>query len=104
MKLISFFSRVAIVCNVAFVIFAFLSYYQKTEPAGTGKDSVQVISWFKNTVIILGVSAIVINLILCLVYAIMIVAGRQRLLPKNLVILNFLFFLFQLYFYFFRNH
>lgn len=103
MKVISFFSRVAVVCNIAFILFAFVSTYQAGKPA-VENNGVMVVSYFKNMIIVLGVSAIIINLLICLVYAGVIIAGKQRLLPKNLVLVNFLFFIFQIYYYFFRNH
>ncbi|CAN5176182.1 hypothetical protein BH20BAC1_BH20BAC1_03930 [soil metagenome] len=102
MKLISFFSRVAIVCNIAFLLFAFIAAYQAGEAGSAAGEAVRGLSYFKNVIIILGISAIVINLIMCMVYAAVIIMGRQRILPKNLVILNFLFFLLQVFYYFFR--
>ena len=103
MKLIAFFSRVALVCNIAFLLFAFIAAYQSgdTNSAAT-TGGISGLSYFKNVIIILGVSAIIVNLIMCMVYAVVIIVGRQRILPKNLVIVNFLFFLLQLFYYFFR--
>ncbi len=101
MKVISFFSRVAVVCNIAFVVFAFVSTYQAGKPSVENNNGVMAVSYFKNMIIILGVSAIIINLLMCLVYAGAIIAGKQRLLPKNLVLVNFLFFIFQIFYYFF---
>jgi hypothetical protein len=50
----------------------------------------------------LGISAIIINLLMCIVYSVIVIIGRQQLLPKWLVIVNFLFLILQFLYFFFR--
>lgn len=103
MKVLSFFSRFAVVCNVAFVLFIFFSRLEAQKHATRGRDVAVAVPFFKDLIITLGVLAIIVNLIMCIVYAIVIVLGKQRILPKTLVIINFLFFIFQVFYFFFRQ-
>ena len=103
MKVLSFFSRFAVVCNVAFLLFIFFSRLEAQKHVTPGRDTAVAVPFFKDLIITLGISAIIVNLIMCIVYAIVIVLGRQRILPKSLVIINFLFFIFQVFYFFFRQ-
>ncbi|MEO8110980.1 MAG: hypothetical protein ABI594_13140 [Ginsengibacter sp.] len=103
MKVLAFFSRFAIVCNVAFLLFIFFSRLEAHKHVTQGKDVAVAVPFFKDLIITLGVLAIIVNLIMCIVYAIVIVLGRQRILPRTLVIINFLFFIFQVFYFFFRQ-
>lgn len=103
MKVLSFFSRFAVICNVAFILFIFFSRLEAQKHAEHARDAVAAVPFFKDLVITLGILAIIINLIMCIVYAVVIVLGKQRILLKSLVIINFLFFIFQVFYFFFRQ-
>ncbi|MEO6219897.1 MAG: hypothetical protein ABIO81_05680 [Ginsengibacter sp.] len=103
MKVIAFFSRFAVICNVAFLLFICFSKLEAQKPVIPGRDNVVAVPFFKDLIITLGISAILINLIMCIVYVVIVVIGRQRILPKWLVIANFLFFIFQVFYFFFRQ-
>ena len=102
MKVISFFSRFAIVCNIAFLLFIFFSKLEAQKPVTNSHDTVVEVPFLKDVVITLGISAIIINLIMCIVYALIVVMGRQRIIPKWLATVNALFFIFQVFYFFFR--
>ena len=101
MKVLSFFSKFTVICNIAFILFAILNKLETTTSAPLGNDVADKIPFFKNTIITLGFSAIVINLVMCMTYAIIVIIGKQRLLPKWLVAFNFIMLIFQFYFFFF---
>jgi len=61
---------------------------------------ITAIPFLKNIIIILGVSAIIINLIMCIAYLIALLSQKYFLIPKWLAAVNFAFFLMQLYFFF----
>ncbi|MDQ6763849.1 MAG: hypothetical protein M3015_14645 [Bacteroidota bacterium] len=103
MKVLSFFSRFAVVCNMAFILFIFFSRLEAQKHATHARDTVAAVPFLKDLIITLGILAIIINLLMCLVYAVVIVLGKQRLLPRTLVIINFLFFIFQIFYFFFRQ-
>ena len=102
MKVISFFSRFAVICNIAFLLFIFFSKLEANKTVTQGRDTVVAVPFFKDIIITLGILAIIINLLMCIVYAVMVVMGRERIIPKWLAIVNFLFFIFQVFYFFFR--
>jgi hypothetical protein len=102
MKVIAFFSRLTIICNIAFLLFIFLARMEAQQPVTQKPDAVVAVSYLKDVIITLGVAAIMINLIMCVFYAVLIIVGRQRLLPKWLAMINILFLIFQCIYFFYR--
>lgn len=100
MKVVSFFSRFTLICNIAFILFVTFSKLEARKPVTHSSDTVEMIPYFKNVVITLGFSAIVINLIMCIVYSIIVIIGKQYLLPKWLAAINFAFLILEFYFFF----
>jgi len=68
--------------------------------AVTTSAGILPLPFFKDLVIILGFSAIVINFLTCLVYAVVLITKRALPLPKWLPPANFIFLLIQFYFFF----
>jgi len=101
MKLISFFSRFTFICNVCFLLFLLFNKLEAKKPAVAGNDSVLRIPFFKDLIIILGFSAIIINMIMCLVYLITILMKKSFLLPKWIAGINFIFLFVEFYFFLF---
>ena len=102
MKVISFLSRFTLICNIAFILFIFFSKIEAKKPVSHGRDIVDTIPFFKSLVITLGFSAIIINLLMCIVYAIIIIIGKRSILSKWLTAVNFVFLIFQFCYFFFR--
>ncbi len=102
MKVVSFFSRFAIVCNIAFLLFIFLGKMEARKPVTGETGRVVAVSYVKDIVITLGVAAIIINILLCTVYAVLIIIGKQKLIPKSLAIVNCLFLILQFLYFFYR--
>ncbi len=87
MSKLFFFSRVALLCNVCFLITFFIRYVPRL------KDG-----FFLSTIIIVGlVLSIVINALVNLFYLAVTVANKAVIhyVPLWLVLTNFLFFVFQ---------
>ena len=87
MAKLSFFSRLAFLCNICFLVTFIIRYVPAL------KDGI-----FVSTIIVIGlVMAIVINVIINLFYLLIIVADKpiSHYVPLWLVIINFLFFVFQ---------
>lgn len=102
MKIISFFSRFTFICNIAFLLFIIFSRFDSNKTStGSGNNVVDTIPFLKNLVITLGFSAIVINLLMCLVYGIVLGMSKKYLLTKWLPWINFAFLIVQFYFFFF---
>jgi hypothetical protein len=82
-----FFSRVAILCNICFLV-TFLIRYVPAFKEG----------FFISTIIIIGlVMSIVINVVINLFYLLIVLADKpiSHYVPPWLVVINFLFFVFQ---------
>jgi hypothetical protein len=70
------------------------------KPAVAAPDAVLPLPFFKDLIIILGFSAIIINLVMCIVYAVVLVTKKVLPLPKWLAPVNFIFLLVEFYFFF----
>jgi len=101
MKVISFFSRFAFICNIAFLLFVFFSKMEAKKPVTQGRDTVEAVPFFKDIIITLGFSAIVINLLICLVYTVLVISRKPFYIPKWLAIINFIFLVLQFIYFFF---
>lgn len=101
MKLISFFSRFTFICNLCFLLFIIFSGLEAKKPAIGAPGTVVVLPFFKDLVIILGFSAIVINLLMCITYLLVVLLRKMALLPKWISILNVVFLLLEFYYFFF---
>ena len=100
MKLISFLSKFTFICNLCFLIFVVLNRIDAKKQVAGVSGTVIAFPFFKDLVIILGVSAIIINLAMCLVYLVTILTEKSFLLPKWIAITNFIFLIVQVYFFF----
>jgi hypothetical protein len=72
---------------------------QKHEKVGS--DKVITVPFVENIIVVLGFSAIIINLLMNLVYFILLVTGKLKSIPGWLVIINFIFLLLQIFYFFF---
>jgi len=67
----------------------------------TGGDGIVIgLSFVKELIVILGFTAIIINLIAVIIYFIFLLSGKLKQLPTWLVLTNFLFLLLQFYYFF----
>lgn len=99
MKIIKFLSRFTLICNVCFLIFAVANLIQ-TETSGLQTKAIPDIPILKEVIITLGMFAIFINTILCLIYCILLVKGSMKKMKIWLPVTNFIFLLVQFYFFF----
>jgi hypothetical protein len=100
MKTVSFFSKFTFICNIAFVVFVFFNLAGAHQQGSSANTALETIPFLKEVIIILGFSAIVINLLMCIVYLIIIFTKKNLPLPKWLTIVNFIFLPVQFYFFF----
>ncbi|MEO9020737.1 MAG: hypothetical protein ABI237_12390 [Ginsengibacter sp.] len=103
MKPVSFFSKFTFLCNIAFLLFLFFNKIEAKKPPTVGTEALGAIPFFKDLIIILGFSAIVINLIMCFIYLVFIIAKKTLPMPQWLTIVNLIFLPVQFYFFFFYN-
>jgi hypothetical protein len=102
MKLISFLSRLAVICNIAFVAFVVLSKVEAAKPVIPNSGVVTAVSYVNDLIITLGISAIFLNLILAIIYLVLVVSGKLVLIPKWMALINTFFLFSQMIYFFFR--
>ena len=100
MRAILFFSRFTFLCNIAFLLFIFFSWKEAGKPLTGSRDTVISLPFLKETIIVLGFSAIVINLAMNVTYLTCILSGKLKLLRGWLAAANALFLLIQFYYFF----
>src|ERR1700712_1269410 len=101
MKIVLFLSRVTLICNVAFLLFIFFKWRELKNPVHATGDKVLAVPLLKELIITLGFTAIIINLIMNIIYLFILISGRIKQLPRWLTVTNGLFFLLQLYYFFY---
>jgi energy-converting hydrogenase Eha subunit A len=100
MRKILFLSRLTLICNIAFALFVFFQWLEIRKPADVSGDRVVNFPFFKDLIITLGFTAIFINLIMNIIYFILLLSRKTNLLPKWLIVFNFIFLLLQIYYFF----
>lgn len=100
MKAVNFFSRFTFICNIAFLLFVFLRWLELRKHAAAVSDKLITVPYVENTIIVLGVSAIVINLIMNIFYFIFLVRGKINQLTLWIVLVNFIFLILQVAYFF----
>ena len=101
MRLFNFLLRFTFLCNIAFLLFVFFRWLEMKKPVNGGGDKLVAVPFFKDLVITLGVSAIVINLLMNVFYVLFLVRGKSNNIPVWLPLINFLFLLVQVIYFFF---
>src|SRR4029077_18174270 len=101
MKIFNFLSRFTVICNIAFILFVFFRWLEMKKPVKGGADRVVAIPFIKEVIIVLGVSAIVINLLMIAFFLGRLMRNKTAGISMALVLINFLFFIVQVYYFFF---
>src|SRR6188472_3316447 len=101
MKLISFFSRFTFICNICFLLFVIFSKLEATKDATGTPGTLVSLPFLKDLIVILGFSAIVINLVMCIIYVIIFAVKKIVVLPVWVSIVNVCFLIFEFYYFFF---
>jgi hypothetical protein len=88
MRLFSFLAKFTFICNIAFLLDVI-----------TVTDRFVTVSFLKDILVILGISALVINSLMNIFYLIFLFMGKGKSIPAWLAVANFLFLIAE-YFYF----
>ena len=94
------FSRITFLCNISFLLFIILRYVETSAKDEKGNDNLVQLPFVTGTLVILGQLAVFINFIFCLVVLAMLILKRVQPVPRWLVMVNVLFFLVQVFFFF----
>ena len=101
MKIVRFLSRVAFICNISFLLFIIFRWMEVGKPEPQASEALQSVPLFKDIIITLGIIAIVLNIGLAIIYLIFLFSGKISRVPRWLVLINILFLLVQVYYFFF---
>ena len=95
MRLFKFLLKFTFICNIAFVLFVYFRWLENRKSVKGSGDQLVSLPIFKDLVITLGVSAIVINLLMNVFCVLFLVRGRAKNIPVWLPLINFLFLVVQ---------
>lgn len=94
------FSKLTFICNISFILFIVLRYIDINNKKVKVDDNLSPLPFLTGSLVVLGQLAIFINIIFCVIAAILIISKRMKQIPQWLVVTNFIMLLFQ-FFYFF---
>ncbi|HUS02798.1 MAG TPA: hypothetical protein VMY77_13770 [Chitinophagaceae bacterium] len=101
MRLFRFLSKFTFICNIAFLLFVFFRWMELKKPViGTG-DRVVAVPYFKDLIITLGICAIIINGLMNIFYLLFLLRGKMKNMPVWLPVINFIFLILQIFYFFF---
>ena len=95
-----FFSKIAFICNLGFLVFIILGYIELNNNKNNNSAPIFPLPFVEGTLVVLGQFAIFVNLLFCLMAFIMLVSKRPMLIPTWLIIFNFTFLFAQVYYFF----
>lgn len=101
MRVFNFLSKFAFICNIAFLLFVFFRWMELKKTVAASADKVIDVPFFKDLIITLGVSAIIINLLMNIFYVLFLVRGKMKSIPVWLPVINFMFLILQIIYFFF---
>src|SRR5688572_25000895 len=99
MRLFRFLLKFTFICNIAFLLFVFFRWMEMSKPVNTqAANRVVDVPFFKDLIIVLGVSAIIINLLMNIFY--FLLRGKLKGIPIWLPVVNFIFLIIQVFYFF----
>ena len=99
-----FFSKIAFICNLGFLVFVIMAFVELNSKRNHSGDNIIPLPYVQGILVLLGWFSIFINFAFCLVAVILLSLRRMKQVPGWLVITNFIFLLAQVYYFFiYRN-
>lgn len=98
-----FFSKFVFVCNLCFIASVILRFVE-IEKNKSGSFSGQVLlKPIESTLVVLGYGALIFSFIFVVVCLLLFITKRIKQIPLWIVITNLIFFIVQVYYFFFSN-
>ena len=97
------FTRFVAVCNFCFLLSVILRIIEMRNRAKGVFTGAIPFKPLESSIVVLGYTAIIINIIFCLVYIIAVARGRQQRFPRMAAIFNLLILPAQVYYFFFST-
>jgi hypothetical protein len=98
-----FFSKIVFICNLCFVASVVLRLVENTKKKTGSFDGQILLKPLESTLVVLGYGAIFINLFFVLACGYLFAVKKIKQIPLWIVIVNLVFFIIQVYYFFFSN-
>ncbi len=98
-----FFSRIVLICNVCFIIAVILRFVELLKKEKGDFDSAIPLKPLESTLVILGYSAIFVNLIFFFFTLYLLATKKIKLIPHWIVLFNICILPLQVYYFFYSN-
>ena len=94
-----FFSKLVVICNACFIIAVALRFIENAHKKNVAFSGAIQMNPVESTFVVLGYSAIIINVIFNLTILILFISKRKQVIPKWIICFNFLLLLAQIYYF-----
>ena len=98
-----FFSKFVFICNLCFVASVILRIIENAKKKSGDFDGRILLKPLESTLVVLGYSAIVFNLLFIVLCFYLLIAKMIGQIPRWLLITNLVFFAIEFYYFFFSN-
>lgn len=98
-----FFSKITFICNLCFVASVILRFVENAKKKDVDFTGLVLAKPLESTLVVLGYTAILVNALFLLAYVFAAAAKKTKQIPKWIVITNLVFFVLQVYYFFFSN-
>jgi hypothetical protein len=98
-----FFSKIVFICNLCFVASVILRLVENAKKKDANFDGLVLLKPLESTLVVLGYSAIIINGLFLVICLFLLAAKKIKQIPQWIVLCNLVFFLLQVYYFFFSS-
>lgn len=99
-----FFSKIVFFCNCCFIAAVILRFVENANKKKGNFDGNIILQPLESTLVVLGYGAIFINLAFNISVLIMLMLKKEFAVSRWLIWTSFIFFIIQLYYFFFSNY
>jgi hypothetical protein len=101
--IMKFFSKIVFICNLCFVAAVILRLVENAKKKDDNFDGLLLLKPLESTLVVLGYGAIIINALFLLLYFFLKAIKKNKQIPQWIVWCNLVFFLLQVYYFFFSS-
>lgn len=98
-----FFSKIVFFCNLCFVASVILRFVENAKKKDETFDGLVLLKPVESTLVVLGYGAIIVNALFLLLYFFLKTIKKSKQIPQWIVLCNLVFFLVQVYYFFFSS-
>ncbi|MFN8251841.1 MAG: hypothetical protein U0V75_08150 [Ferruginibacter sp.] len=98
-----FFSKITFFCNLCFIASVILRFVENAKKKDEHFDGLVLLKPLESTLVVLGYTAIFVNILFLVVYLLAMAAKKNKQIPRWIVLCNLVFFVLQVYYFFFSS-